>query len=118
MPKTDLMPDMMVDLAKDADHVLDLSNQRMRDFIKYYFELSLPKLPSMKKDALQNILRPLLLRGDNDEAQLETIDNLSVRVDMEAKTGSNIAVPDDHPLLLCGENDESWVETIGNEELI
>ncbi len=64
---TDLLLDMIVDLAKGADHVLDLSSQWMCDFIKYYFELSLPRLPSKKKNALQNILHPLLLCGDNDE---------------------------------------------------
>jgi hypothetical protein len=49
------------DMAKGADFILGLSNTRLHEFVKYYFELSVPNLTSMKKEVLQNILRPYLL---------------------------------------------------------
>ncbi len=68
--RNDLLPGMMVELEKGAEHILNLSNKRMGEFIKYHFQINLPGLPSMKKDALQKVLRPLLLpaEGVHDES--------------------------------------------------
>ncbi len=99
LKQSNLLLGMMVDLAKGADYVLTLSNQQMRNFIKYYFELSLPKLPQMKKDALQNILHPHLL-GENDESLV------GVHAKNKAETiDCNMMVTD----ILCGENVEDSI---------
>jgi hypothetical protein len=71
----------------------------MRDFVKYYFDLSLPKLPQMKKDALQNTLHPCLL-GENDESLV------GVHAKNKAETvDCNMIVPD----VLCGKNVEDSI---------
>ena len=58
--RTQLLPGFKDDFAKGTAHALSLTNDCMRDFIRYFFQKQVKGLGQLGKAKLVDILQPLL----------------------------------------------------------
>ena len=67
--KEELLPGLQEDYSKGIDYVIGSRNDRLRDFLKYFFEVKVTGLGTKKREELRKLVRDFMEAKQSKDGQ-------------------------------------------------